>query len=204
MCVRYLCACVSPLALYRSLHQDARSIVTRPHSLMHALARRRSEANRCSSRPASAAAGSEWEIVRRQASSLWHHTPPPRTAARTALHRTALRRAAPRRTALHARICAHTRARTHARVRTRARSRARTFPRHSRRKPDDDHRTVGEGRSATWPRNPRARRSRTARRGALLSISERPDGEGRGPVSIRTHRKTRLAETFPTLPSDSI
>ena len=36
------------------------------------------------------------------------------------------------------------------------------------------------------------------------SLSEHADGERRGPVPFGRHLKTRLSETFPTLPSDSI
>ena len=37
-----------------------------------------------------------------------------------------------------------------------------------------------------------------------MAMSEHADGDRRGPVSARSYLKTRLTETIPMLPSDSI
>ena len=65
--------------------------------------------------------------------------------------------------------------------------------------------TWSGGHSGTRPtrRTSRAVEASIAER-VFFSISEHADGDRRGPVSIRRRLKTRLAETSPTLPSDSI
>ena len=45
---------------------------------------------------------------------------------------------------------------------------------------------------------------RVGRARFFFNISELADGERRGPVSVSRYRRTRLAENFPVLPSDSI
>ena len=65
-------------------------------------------------------------------------------------------------------------------------------------------RTDGPAGSCPRPARAAAARCRAARALLFCNISGHADGDRRGPMSTRRYLKTRLAETFPTLPADSI